>query len=330
MDVLTHAFVPFAAFTLAKRPKLERVAALVGGFSPDIDTLWAWASHLDPWAYPLVHRGFSHTFWGAPLLAALVWSLLSWPRLHQWWRKTALIRWDRSMVPALVIGAWTHLVLDGLTITGTPALWPLDSGRYTMNWFFFGVTYLMPVSLVALVKLLRGTASDRFVKGSALLLLGLLLVAGAIRAYSFPRDLDGGEDVTPGPLDWRWYVSERNETGVRVYQTGWGGALAGETFLPEPNRTQAAAAISACEKHPGYVPFRWSLWGHAVTNATRTEEGGWRIRYDDSAKILSSRVPDFRLWRSPARESSEAEGALCLVDASGKAVFQRERGWVGS
>lgn len=330
MDVLTHAFVPFAAFTLAKRPKLERVAALVGGFSPDVDTLWAWASHAGEYAYPLVHRGFSHTVWGAPLLAALVWSLLSWPWLHVKWKRTAIIHWERSMVWALFIGAWTHLVLDGLTITGTPAFWPLSEMRFTTDWFFFGVTYLMPMSLVALIKILRGTASDRFVKGSLAVLVGLLLVAGGIRAYSYPEALAGDEDVTPGALDWRWYVSDRNETGVRVYQTTWGGAVDAELFLPEPNRTVAGAAIEACEKEPGYTPFHWGLWGHAVANATRTEDGGWRIRFDDSAKLLSARTNDFRLWRQRDPHSPEREGAECLVDASGRAEFHRERGWIGS
>lgn len=322
--------MPFAAFTLAKRPKLERVAALVGGFSPDIDTLWAWLSHSHEYAYPLLHRGFSHTFWGAPLLAALVWSVLSWPWLHQRWKRTQMIHWERGMVPALVTGAWTHLVLDGMTITGTPVFWPFTDARFTLDWFFFGVTYLMPVSLVALIKLLRGTASDRFVKISFGILVLLLSVAGGIRAHSYPENLSGDEDVTPGPVDWRWYVSDRNETGVRVYQTTWGGGVDAEMFLPEHNRTQAASAIAACERQVGYTPFQWSLWGLPVVNATRTPEGGWSIRFDDSGRVLAERGNDFRLFRFRDRDSDESEGARCLVDASGNARFQRDRGWLGS
>lgn len=331
MDSLTHIFVPYAAFTLARRPRHERVAAAIGGFAPDLDALWAWLSHAHELAYPLVHRGFSHTLVGAPLLATLLLFLLSRPALSRRWKRLEAVPWDAPSITPLWLGAWSHLVLDGLTITGVPLLWPLDDTRFTLDWFFFGITYLLPVSLVFLIQIFRGRATDRFIKVGLLFLAILLVVAGLGRFISYPTDLQGGEDVTPGPVDSRWYVSWRNDTGVLVYGTKLGGARMAQEFFPEHNRTAAAEALKACESRPGYTPWNWHLWGLPVVNATRTTEGGWRVNYTDSAVAYAELHPDLRLWRSPSREASEStRGATCLVTPDGQADFRRDRGWIGS
>lgn len=331
MDSLTHIFVPYAAFTLARRPRHERVAAAIGGFAPDLDALWAWLSHAHELAYPLVHRGFSHSMLGAPLLATLLLFLLSRPRLKRRWKRFEAVPWNAKAITPLWLGAWSHLVLDGVTITGVPLLWPLDDGRLTTDWFFFGITYLLPVSLVFLIQILRGRASDRFVKVGLVFVATILVIAGTIRFVSFPKDLVGDEDVTPGPVDSRWYVSRRNETGVSVYATKLGGARMAEEFFPEHNRTAAAQALGACESRPGYTPWHWHLWGLPVVNATRLPDGGWRIQYADSAIAYADLHPDLRLWRNPAREASEfPRGAACVVTPDGQADFRRDRGWIGS
>lgn len=331
MDTLTHAFVPYAAYTLARAPRTHRVAAALGAVAPDLDGFWAWLSHVHEYAYPLVHRGFSHTLIGAPLIAtALLFGLTRLPWIGRWPRWENLWFSRHTIVP-LWIGAWSHLVLDGITITGVPLFWPFSNARFSAEWFFFGVPYLLPVSLVAWIWVWRRKASDRFVRAAFATLVLVLLVAGGVRAYSYPRDLVGDEDVTPGPVEWQWIVSRRNETGVIVYGTRFGGERQDELFLSEANRTQAADAVAACASRPGYVPWRWSLWGLDVVNATAGDEGGWRVVYYDSGEWYADRHPSLRLWRSPARELSDPDfAARCLVEPDGTAHFLRSRGWVGS
>lgn len=332
MDTLTHGFVPYAAFTLARRPRVERAAAAIGGIAPDLDAFWAWLSHTHDQAYPLVHRGFSHTIWGAPILATLLLFLLAHRRVAGRFRWSESIWFTRGAIGPLWIGAWSHLFLDGLTITGVPLLWPLYDGRFTADWFFFGVPYLLPLSLFAWIMLWRAKASDRLIRRTFLALVVVLLVAGGIRWYSYPRDLLGDEDVTPGPVEWQWVVSRRNESGVLVYSTGFGGVSREPLFFPDSNRTEAAEALRLCEADIGFVPWHWYLWGIPLVNATAGDDGGWRIAYADSGIEYAQRQEPFRFWRSPAREESDPDdgGAVCLVTRDGHADFQRSRGWIGS
>lgn len=331
MDTLTHAFVPYAAYRWGGRPSRQRLAAAVGGLAPDLDGLWAWLSHVHELAFPLVHRGFSHTVWGAPLLAtALLW-LLTRPALRRRWKRLEAFAWKPDVLAPLWLGAWSHLLLDGLTITGTPALWPFDDARYTTDWFFFGVLSVMPVSLFLWIQVFRGKASDRLVRGGAIALVLLLAVAGGVRAYAYPRDLLGDEDVTPGPNEWTWVTSRRTDAGVVVYDTQWGGRKVHELLLPERNQTGAASALGACAARPGYTAWNWYLAGLPVVNATRRADGGWSIEYQDSMWEFLDEHGAFGGIRSPFRDASDTDrGAHCEVGPDGTADFRRDRGWIGS
>ena len=331
VDTLTHAFVPYAAYRWGGRPSRQRLAAAMGGLAPDLDAFWAWMSHAHEYAYPLVHRGFSHTLWGAPLLATGFLFLLTRPVLRKRWKRFEAFAWTPDVLAPLWVGAWTHLLLDGLTITGTPLLWPFDDARFTTDWFFFGVLSLMPLSLFLWIQVFRGKASDRFVRGGAIAMALLLAISGAVRAYAYPRDLAGDEDVTPGPNEWTWIVSQRNASGVLVYDTQWGGRVAHRLFLPEANRTAAQAAIGACAARPGHLPWNWYLGGLPVVNATRRTDVGWSLEYDDSMWVFTDEFGTWGGLRSPAREASDpGRGAHCEFDPDGNAVFTRDRGWIGS
>jgi len=353
---LTHGFVPYAAFTIARRPRVERIAAAIGGIAPDMDAVWAWLSHSHEHAYPLVHRGFSHTFWGAPLLATVLLFFVAHRKIAGRFRRFENIWFTRGAFIPLWIGAWSHLLLDGLTITGIPLLWPFFDGRFTTDWFFFGIPYLLPLSLFGWIMIYRGKATDRVVKRVFALMVVVLLLAGSVRAYSYPRDLTGDEDVTPGPVDWMWIVSSRNDTGVHVYSTGWEGKIGPSVFFEDSAYGAPPHVRSACEETVGYVPWRWYMWGIPVTRATHvtvhggvttretvggpTEDGvggeefvngTWIVAYHDSALLFNERYPTFRLWQNPVRNANDSEeGGICTWTPSGNVKFQRARGWIGS
>lgn len=328
MDVLTHAFLPYGVLTVLRRPRKERWAGAVGGFAPDVDTLWAWSAGLNNDLYALAHRGFSHTFWGTILLATLVLYALSRPGLHRKWPRFSGFALDRTVIPALVAGAWSHLVLDGVTITGTPALWPFDPTRYTLSWFFFSVSYLLLLMLALWIPIWRKRASETYVRNALVAVLAVLAIAGGIRWTSFPSDLEGGEKVTPGAVDWNWIVSKRNDGGVTVYDTNW-GREGKRVFFAEHNRTAAAPAIAACEGHDHFISWRWNTWGLDIVNATAREDGGWNVTFRDSARLYAEKEGGFRIFSRLV--GSEEERALkCQVFADGGIRISRTGGFWGS
>jgi membrane-bound metal-dependent hydrolase YbcI (DUF457 family) len=284
LDVLTHGFLPFSAAAALRRPLRERVAAAVGGVAPDIDTIWAWTASLDHALYPVAHRGFTHTLIGAPLIATLTWLLLH--ALGRRWRRLRGFEARRDILPALWIGALSHLVLDVLTITGVPAMWPLSDHRFRLDFYFYSVSPMFLVALVLWVPVLRRRATDRWVVRGGVVLLAVLLLSGAARAATYPDEAPPHARVTPTNWDWSWIVSQKNDTGVLVYESRFGRIL-DPIFLPERNATAARAAIEACLASPDATWWRWNAWALPVANATAREDGGWSIRIVDSARLYN-------------------------------------------
>jgi membrane-bound metal-dependent hydrolase YbcI (DUF457 family) len=267
------------------------VAAAVGGFAPDIDVTFAWMTLLgDSW-YPMTHRGVSHTLIGAPLFALAIFYLISRAPLKRRWDWPKELVFDRGTLIMLLLGAWSHLVLDGLTITGTPAFWPFSTVRVSVWFYFWSVPAMMIVSIVIWVKLIRRTASPRARKIGLGLIVAAMALTGALRGITYPYDLPEGSHVTPTFADWAWIVSVPNATGVTVYESGWGADTAIHHF-PEANRTQAADAIARCQSLDGYVKWRWNVLGLPVINATREEPDAWVIRFEDSTVLYSSASGD--------------------------------------
>lgn len=326
MDVLTHGLIPYAVFTVLRRPARQRVAAAIAGFAPDVDIFWAWTAPLFPEAYVLQHRGFSHTLIGAPLLGLLALYLLSRPALKRRLPRLENVHLDRSILFALIAGAWSHLLLDGLTITGVPALWPLLTDRYTVNLYFFSVSYMMLGTLLLWIPIWRKKADDAYVGRALVIMVVILASAALLRGLSYPRDLEGDAEVTPGPYDWTWIVSDRNDTGVAVWRVTL-GERDEATFYPEHNTTAAASAIDACQNHPAYVGWQWKRWGLAVVNATREGEG-WTVEFQDSARLYES-DRSRRLGLNRIFGDERERGLRCEVDASGRVDFEPPRSFWG-
>ncbi len=326
MDLLSHGFLPYGGFTLAGRPHRERVAAAVAGMAPDLDVLWAWASVLDPAAYPFQHRGFSHTVWGAPLLAILLLFLVSRPTLQNRWRGFHVFELGSRTFYAVLLGAWSHVLLDYTTITGVPAFWPLSTTRFSLGWYFFSLSYMMVVCFIFWVPVWRGRATRRWIVTGFFVLVGLLAVVGLVRYATYPSGLEGGETVTPGGLDWIWYVSQRNETGVLVYATEWGQPQE-VRFYAEPNRTAARAAVEGCEGDPAFQGWVWKAWGLSVLNATRSDDG-WRLTYFDSARLYQSDAAGGSLL-GRLFGSEREKGFTCVVHDDGRVETIRPGGFFG-
>lgn len=99
--VLTHAAVGYTLATVfADHPR----SGLGGGVLPDLDLLFAPA-----WSFPFVHRGLTHT----PLFAAGIAAAL-------------FAAGRRRAAGGAALGIGSHLVVDTLTRSGVPWLYPLS------------------------------------------------------------------------------------------------------------------------------------------------------------------------------------------------------------
>jgi len=123
MDSLTQIVLGGAVAAVIAPPAHRRAALLAGaalGTLPDLDTLPIALLTADPIARMVLHRGFSHSLFVLPWIAAAMW----WG----FWRfghgrvKQAPKRWFWAIQLALI----THPLLDAFTVYGTQLWWPLS------------------------------------------------------------------------------------------------------------------------------------------------------------------------------------------------------------
>ena len=347
LDILTHFLLAWALLGLFRRPAAERIAAGIGGYAPDLDVLWfPWANRVLPGAFPLVHRGWSHTVWGGPLLALALVYLVTRPtvaaaiaRLSPHRRAVppdgsahaGAFTWGRATALAAILGAWTHvLVLDAITITGTPAFWPLTDARLSLELFFFGVGTATIASGTVLVLRWRRRIGDRGVQIGALVVVGLILLSGSIRLASRP-DVPEDGFVRATPVDWRWVVAAPAPGGgVQV----WTESPAGRT-LPRyyaGNATgDALAAAELCRATGVYRAASWGGTALETVDATLSGDGAITVEVSD---VLWRYVAATPAWdpfggRVPWWEGDEegARGVRCVVKDGAVVAAERPHGF---
>lgn len=291
MDVFTHAVLPLALLAALRRPWPECLAAGLGGAMPDMDVLLSWLQGADDRLYFTVHRGWSHTLWGAPLFALAGLAVLSRP----WWQRHAgtlgrrLAAFQLAPLPLLAaaLGAESHLALDALTVTGVPAAWPLGAQRVTLNLYFFSAYLVAPVGAWAVWKLYRGTLTRPLLLRAGALVCVALLASGGLREATMPRALPPGAVVVPTPNDLRWVVAEPQAGGWVVHDhDAWSGDGEAHEFLGNVSSV-AAPAVARAERLGAFTAWAWD---HAapVVNATPLPDGGWRVEFRDAVALQRS------------------------------------------
>lgn len=130
MDSLTQIILGATVGTLAGGKKLGNKAALwgaIGGTIPDLDVLLGLI--YDPVSYLMIHRGFSHSIFFAPLTAPLF-ALIPWFIYGK--DKNTYKHWVSVFFWALL----THPFLDLFTGYGTQLLNPLSNYGFEVNSLF--------------------------------------------------------------------------------------------------------------------------------------------------------------------------------------------------
>lgn len=332
MDFFTHLLLPYAAALVAlglhkravqeDRSRLASAAVFgIAAASPDTDGLLSWLADWNDSFYFLQHRGVSHTLVGAPLYALAVVLFLAWlARVKP--RTFGLFRWRPVFVPLLVAGSWMHLILDYVTLSGVPLLWPFAWGRATLNLFHWVVWWLFPVCGAILALHAWGRLSPRGVVRAAAVVTVVLVVLAGIRVGTRPALADD-EQAFPRPSMFEWTVVRPvggSAWEARLVRVGGvvEDAMTFRTSVPDAARD----AVERARAHPSYLGWRMETYGPLVVTASPLAGGGWNVSFVDvAARFEALHEPT---W-TPARPFHT--WGIVSFDVRGNEVVPTLRGW---
>ncbi|MGH9703349.1 MAG: metal-dependent hydrolase [Candidatus Acidiferrales bacterium] len=195
MDTITHlvsgGLLGKAYFSNDRDNFQGRVSILAvtfGSVFPDSDILIE-AFSRDPLAIAKIHRGFTHSFIGLPIFAAL----------FAWLTRWGLRKWGRDcpstglLFLAYAVGIASHIVLDGMTSFGTRMWMPISNARVAWDLLFivdFGFSAILLVpQIAAWVYSGREKAVSKAIGMWALCSAGTIGVWEIARAIEFPFSL---------------------------------------------------------------------------------------------------------------------------------------------
>lgn len=331
MDVATHLLVPYAAALVAfgywrrDEPADRRKAAYaavfgIAGFSPDLDGILDPLSHVDS-LYWLQHRGLSHTAVGAPLFAlAALGLLVLGARL--WPRRMSLFAWRRGLVPAAVLGSYTHVLLDGVTYGGVPLWWPFADGRWGFPLFHWLVFWLLPVSAIPLLFHTLGKLRRRDMVAAGALVVAILVGLGAFRAAMRPWDEPEGSLVYSTESELEWIVARPAGNGSWELETVRGDERTRRIWFSNDVPPDAEDEVARVLDTDAYRGFLMGSFGPRVTRAEPHPAGGWNVTVSDVVQRYEAmHGPD---W-APSEPFEEWGYVSFRVD--GDSIEVLHRGW---
>ncbi len=224
MDSLTQIFLGASVGMLTGGKKLGNKAALwgaIGGTIPDLDVLLGLI--YDPVSYLMIHRGFSHSVFFAPLTAPLI-ALIPWFIYGR--DKFMFKTWATVFFWSL----FTHPFLDLFTGYGTQLLNPISNYGFEINSLFIIDPIYTSVLGFFLIKSMKKTNFETYStlvkKGLIYSSLYILLTVGLklytqhhIRIQAQNQGIEIKSMMTiPGPFTsflWRGLI----DSGDGFYQT---------------------------------------------------------------------------------------------------------------
>jgi inner membrane protein len=158
MEPVTH-FLTGACLSRAglnRKAAYATLAMTLAAEAPDIDTLWSLGGPVVGFEH---HRGFTHTFLGLPLEAAIivggVWLFHRWRtgrgKTHRWRAETLPpVRWGLLYLFCL-IGLLSHILLDWTNNYGVRPFFPFNPKWYAGSIVFIFEPVIFAALLLALV-----------------------------------------------------------------------------------------------------------------------------------------------------------------------------------
>ena len=275
------------------------------------------------------HRGFTHSFLGGLLVAAVVVGFVYvlkrvWPpkKSYDEVRGDPPPRWGVLFVYAY-LASLSHILLDFTNNYGVRPFWPFSERWYSWDIVFVIEPVLLVLLIGGLVVPLVGSLINQEIGvrqqgppgkwAARFALLGVLLTWG-LRDYEHRRAVAALESRTyenETPLrvsafpywgnPFRWYglvETEKFYAGMHVDSLTPEVDPEGKLILHfKPEETPVTAA--AKQTYPGRVYFDWAQYLITETEALPAPPGGYRVRFIDlryaypervGAKMLSSAI----------------------------------------
>lgn len=292
MDAITHVLIAHAAalgvLLLWRKQGAHPMAAAAGAaaLAPDLDVLLSPLTLFEP-LYFLGHRGATHSIVGAPLSALAFLGILH--ALSRRFDRLRMFRWRRSFLWAALWGGWSHLVLDVVTRQGVVPLWPLTDARFSLEWFYYLMWWLAPISLFGLWQRYRGKWGDRGYLRLVAVVVALVVIVGGVRLVGKPD----GEHVYSTPSSFEWLVADHHDNGSWSVRLVRGDQVLDAAWYVPDVPPEAELAVTAARATLAHRAFLLDGTGPYIARA-EPAPGGWNITIVDAVARFQIRdLPPF-------------------------------------
>ena len=312
MEPITHlmtgAVLARAGFN--RKAAYATIVMVLAAEAPDLDVLWSFVGpHAGPVAAFQHHRGWTHTFLGAPLEAALLIAVF-W-LMHRWRARRlpspkslkAPIRWSLLYLFAL-IALLSHILLDWTNNYGVRPFFPFNPRWYAGSFvyifdpvlFLILLSSLVGPSLFGLINSEVGARRPAF-RGQNWAIAGLLLVLtlwswrliehskalqlAATADYAGAPVLRASASPSPAnPYHWNTVVETPDFDQLATVNTRTGALITDphSSILYKPPTT--LATLVAKRTWLGQVYLDWSKWPR-VTESTSDRDGLTTVIFRD-------------------------------------------------
>jgi inner membrane protein len=338
LDPLTHVLtgVAISRSGLNRKTALSTLTLAIAAEIPDVDIVLRLKGPVTEFAH---HRGITHTFVGAPFMAAaalgVVYLIAGRPRTAAIGDESSPPRWPLLYAYAL-LGVLSHLLLD---FTNNYGLRPLDPFNY--RWFAWDIVFIVdPIIMAALLFALIapwfsglisgeiGARRSRYRgRGSAITALVCMVLVWWVRDYSHRRAItllnqQTYQDQEPirvsaspnpfNPFSWLGIVETQD-----FFMTLPVDSLAGEV---DPQRTavtlykpEETPITLAAKKSPlGRAFLDWARYPYVETEVLEAPQSGFIVHMHD----LRFAYPWLSLHGVPLSMSIRLDKKLNVVSQS--------------
>lgn len=327
MDPVTHALfgANLGRAGLNRKSGLATLTLALAAEAPDIDVVMNLAGEVPGFAY---HRGYTHTFIGAPFVAAaviaFVWLIHQW-RLKRGQAPPVAVRW-RMLYAMAVFACLTHILLDFTNNYGVRPFMP-----FNYRWYSWDIVFIIEPLLYAFLvfgligplftRLIAGEIGEERRKGqlagraaatTALVLTCLLwwfrdaqhrrmVVAMREAVYPVTEELTeeplrvGGYPYFLDPFHWHGVVETHGYLGTLPANSFFRAVDPQQLGVYRPKPVETRLSLAAKNSRLGRVYLDWARFPY-VEPEPQNDGSVWfkfrdlRFAYPERANVLVVRV----------------------------------------
>jgi len=318
---------------LNRKTGLATLTCVLAAEAPDADVLYYFRGSVTAFQH---HRGFTHTFLGAPIVAAAtlagVYAIYRLMKLRDWQPKHPP-HWPLLFVYAL-IAALSHIFLDFTNNYGVRPLAPFNPRWYSWDIAFIVDPFILTAlflglvtpGIFALVTEEIGARKPHFRgRGGAIFAFVCMVAALLVRDYQHRRAVNALNSITyrsedplrasafPNPINplaWNGVVETRDFFELLPVDSGSGQIdpqnLAVVRYKPE----ETPVTLAAKKSRLGRVYLDWAAYP-LVENERLEGNAGYRVQFQD---LRFASAETFLRRRGPLAGHVELDPQLRVVD----------------